>query len=251
MSKHVSIVVEDGVLSITLNRPEKKNALNQDMYAAMTAALEDAAGSTEIRAVLLTGSGDSYTAGNDIADFQQSYSEGAAASGASGFGDRLVRLEKPVVAAVNGLAVGIGATMLLHCDLVYASPAARFRFPFVDLGLVPEMASSLLLPRIVGYHRAAELMLLGGFCSAEEAREIGLVNRVLPATELLPHARGAAKALAGKPLGALAKTRALLRGDLADVIARKQQETEIFQQCRQSPEAQAIFRAFMTRSAAG
>ena len=249
MTDHVQIAANGGVMRITLNRPEKKNALTQAMYAAITSGLERAAASPDIRVVLFTGSGDSFSAGNDIADFQKSSPE-QATSGAMRFGDQLVIMEKPVVAAVNGLAVGIGATMLLHCDLVYAAEGARIRFPFVDLGLVPELASSLMLPRLAGYQRAAELMLLGGFCSAEQAHEIGLVNRVLPDSELLDHALGAARTLAAKPAIALARTRALLRGDLSPILERKQQEAEIFQQCRQSPEAQAIFRAFVERSAA-
>jgi enoyl-CoA hydratase/carnithine racemase len=247
MNEHIRTSIEERVLCITLNRPEKKNALTQDMYAVMTAALEEAASADDVRAVLITGSGDSYTSGNDIKDFQRPSSD-QSGPGPLGFGDRLLRFQKPVVAAVNGLAVGIGATMLLHCDLVYAAQDARFRFPFVDLGLVPELASSLLLPRLAGYHRAAELMLLGGFFTADEAKEIGLVNRVLLPGTLLDHAMGAAKALAGKPPEALAQTRALLRGDLAPLLARKQQESEMFDQRRRSPEAQAIFAAFMARS---
>jgi enoyl-CoA hydratase/carnithine racemase len=247
MDEHVRTSIEERVLCITLNRPEKKNALTQNMYAVMTAALEKAVSSDDVRAVLITGSGDSYTSGNDIKDFQRP-SSGQPGPGPSGSGDRLLRFQKPVVAAVNGLAVGIGATMLLHCDLVYAAQNARFRFPFVDLGLVPELASSLLLPRLAGYHRAAELVLLGGFFAADEAKEIGLVNRVLPPEALLDHAMGAAKALAGKPPEALAQTRALLRGDLAPLLARKQQESEMFDERRRSPEAQAIFAAFMARS---
>ena len=187
MNQHVRIVIEERVLCITLNRPEKKNALTQEMYAVMTTALEEADSSDDVRAVLITGSGDSYTSGNDINDFQR-LSSGQSGPGPLGIGDRLLRFQKPVVAAVNGLAVGIRATMLLYCDLVYAAQDARFRFPFVDLGLVPELASSLLLPRLVGYHRAAELMLLGGFFSADEAKEVGLVNRVLPPGPLLDHA---------------------------------------------------------------
>jgi enoyl-CoA hydratase/carnithine racemase len=240
-------VIEDRVLCITLNRPEKKNALTQEMYMVMTAALEEAANSDDVRAVLITGSGDSYTSGNDINDFRGP-SSGESTVGPLGFGDRLLRFQKPVVAAVNGLAVGIGATMLLHCDLIYAAQDARFRFPFVDLGLVPEMASSLLLPRLVGYHRAAELVLLGGFFTADEAKEVGLVNLVLPPGALLDHAVGAAKTLAAKPPEALAQTRSLLRGDLAPLLARKRQESEIFEQRRRSPETQAIFAAFITRS---
>jgi enoyl-CoA hydratase/carnithine racemase len=244
MAEHVRTAIDGGVFCIMLNRPEKKNALTPGMYAAMTAALENAAVADDVRAVVMTGTGDSYTAGNDITGFQRSSSD-QPVSGASGFGDRLLRFEKPVVAAVNGLAVGIGATMLLHCDLVYAAQGVRLRFPFVNLGLVPELASSLLLPRLAGYHRAAELMLLGDFFSVEEAKEVGLVNRILPPEELLDYAMNAAKLLAAKPPEALAQTRALLRGDLAALLEHKQREEQIFEQRRRSPEAQAIFAAFM------
>jgi enoyl-CoA hydratase/carnithine racemase len=159
----------------------------------------------------------------------------------------MVRFGKPLIAAVNGLAVGIGATMLLHCDLVYASEGARFRFPFVDLGLVPELASSLLLPRLAGYQRAAELFLLGGFFSAEQAKEIGLMNRVLPPADMLGHALQAARAIAEKPPQAVAQTKMLMKGDLASVLAHKAKEQTLFAERRQSPEAQAIFAAFLAR----
>ncbi len=240
MTEHIRIESDDGVLCMTMDRPQKKNALTPDMYAAMTAALEQAAGSDAVRAVLITGTGDSYTAG-----------AGRLRAASSRTIIRLLptwRVHSTIVAAVNGLAVGIGATMLLHCDLVYAAQNARLRFPFVNLGLVPEMASSVLLPRLAGYHRAAELMLLGDFFTAEEARDIGLVNRVLPAEKLLDHAMDAAKALAAKPREALRQTRALLKGDLAAVLERKQRETEIFEERRESPEAQAIFAAFLGRA---
>jgi len=242
----VQVSAENSVLRITLNRPEKKNALTRAMYAAMTDALEQATSSEQVRVVLLTGSGDSFTAGNDIGDFRES-AAGDSTSGASAFGDCIVRFDKPLVAAVNGLAVGIGATMLLHCDLVYASEGARFRFPFVDLGLVPELASSLLLPRLAGYHRAAELFLLAGFFSAEEAKEIGLVNRVLPTAVMLGHALETARVIAEKPPLAVAQTKALMKGDLAPVLAHKAREQALFQERRRSPEAQAIFTAFLAR----
>ena len=247
MTDHVQISTEDGVLRITLNRPEKKNALTRAMYFAMVDALEQADRSETVRVVLLTGSGDSYTAGNDISDFQRSApAEGP--SGASVFGDRLVRFTKPIVAAVNGLAVGIGTTMLLHCDLVYASEAARFRLPFVDLGVVPELASSLLLPQLAGHHRASELLLLGRFFSAEEASAIGIVNHVLPAADLLPRALEAAQTIAAKPPQAVAQTRALIKGDVEPVLARKAWESAVFEERLRSPEAQAIFAAFLARA---
>lgn len=242
---HVLVSTQDGVMRVTLNRPEKKNALTRAMYDAMADALRRAAAEDAVRVVLLTGSGDSYTAGNDLGDFQRARAAGEA-SGGSSFGNEIVRFGKPVVAAVNGLAIGIGATMLLHCDLVYASETARLRFPFVDLGLVPELASSLLLPRLAGYQRAAEILLLGDFFSAEDARAIGLVNAVLPPDRLLDHALGAAHALATKPANALRQTKALLRGDRDALLARKSKEEAVFDECRRSPEAQAIFAGFFS-----
>jgi enoyl-CoA hydratase/carnithine racemase len=249
MTEHVQVSTADGVLTIRMYRPEKKNALTRAMYFAMDQALELAERTEDIRVVLITGSGDSYTAGNDISDFRQS-SPHEEPSGASMFGDRIVGFAKPVVAAVNGLAVGIGATMLLHCDLVYACEQARFRFPFVDLGLVPEMASSLLLPRLAGYHRAAELFLLGRFFSAAEAKAAGLVNHVLPPAELLGHALAAARAISAKSPQAVAQTRALLKGNIASILAHRSMEGAIFEERRRSPEAQAIFAAFIARTAA-
>jgi enoyl-CoA hydratase/carnithine racemase len=248
MTEHVQIDTADGVLRITLARPEKKNALTRAMYGAIVDALESAERDAAVRVVLLTGSGDSYSAGNDIADFRQTETAEATPGGASVFGNRIAGFGKPIVAAVNGLAVGIGATMLLHCDIVYAAEGARFRFPFVDLGLVPELASSLLLPRLAGYQRTAELFLLGRFFTAAEAKEIGLVNRVLQLADLMPHALEAARSIAGKPPQAVAQTRALLKGDLDAVLAHKAREEALFAERRASPEAQAIFAAFLARS---
>jgi enoyl-CoA hydratase/carnithine racemase len=149
------------------------------MYDIMGDVVARADSAHAIRVLLITGSGDSFTSGNDITSFQES-SQAGGGTRADGFIDRFARLKKPVVAAVNGLAIGIGATMLLHCDIVYAAQTARLRFPFVDLGLVPENASSLLLPRLAGYQRAADLMLTGRFFSAAEAYEIGLVRAFCP-----------------------------------------------------------------------
>jgi enoyl-CoA hydratase/carnithine racemase len=250
MTEHVRLEVSDGVLQITLSRPEKKNALTRAMYAALVGGLDLADRDSAIRVVLLTSSGDSYSAGNDIADFRIAETPAGASGGATQFGDRILRFTKPIVAAVNGLAVGIGATMLLHCDIVFAAEGARFRFSFVDLGLVPELASSLLLPRVAGFHRAAELFLLGRFFTAAEAREIGLVNRVLPSAELLPQALDVARAIAAKPVQAVAQTRALLKGDLAPILAHKAREDALFRERCASPEAQAIFAAFLARSSA-
>jgi enoyl-CoA hydratase/carnithine racemase len=247
MNDHVKVTENDGVLAITLNRTDKKNALTSEMYDIMGDVVVRADSADAIRVLLITGSGDSFTAGNDMTSFQQSGQAGGETR-AHGFIDRFARLKKPVVAAVNGLAIGIGATMLLHCDIVYAAQAARLRFPFVDLGLVPENASSLLLPRLAGYQRAADLMLTGRFFSAAEAYEIGLVSRALPAEELLEQATAVARTLATKPVQALAATRRLLKGDLDEILARKDQESAIFNERLHSEEAQAIFAAFLAGS---
>lgn len=250
MSEHIRTRLEEGVLTVTLDRPDKKNAITRDMYRAMTGALEHASRDDLVRVVLLTGTGDSFSAGNDIGDFQRTGAPGEEASPTTVFTDRIAEFDKPLIAAVNGLAVGIGTTMLLHCDLVYASEDARFRLPFVDLGLVTELGSSLLLPRLAGHHRAAELLLLGRFFTAEEARDIGVVNRVLPRAELVAYAADAARSIAAKPVQALRQIRALLKGDLEPVLARKRREAEMFAERLRSPEAQAIFAAFMQRGSA-
>jgi len=243
---HVTVTENDGVLAITLNRADKKNALTNEMYDIMGDTVARADSTDAVRVLLITGSGDSFTAGNDITSFRSGQAGGR--TRAHGFIDCFARLKKPVVAAVNGLAIGIGATMLLHCDIVYAAQAARLRFPFVDLGLVPENASSLLLPRLAGYQRAADLMLTGRFFSAAEAYEIGLVSRVLPGEALLEQATAVARTLATKPVQALAATRRLLKGDLDEILARKDQESAIFNERLQSQEAQAIFAAFVAGS---
>ena len=244
MTDHIQVTVDDGVLPAVINRPDKKNALTNEMYDALSEAAARANEDSAIRVLLITGSGDSFTAGNDITVFQHSGS-GGGGTRAHAFIDRFVGMSKPVVPAVNGLAIGIGATILLHCDIVYAADTARLRFPFVDLGLVPENASSLLLPRLAGYQRAAELMLTGRFFSAQEAHELGLVSRVLPADQLIEQAMATARDLAEKPVEALAATRALLKGDLTEVLVRKDKEGAMFSDRLRSSEAQAIFAAFL------
>jgi len=236
----------DSVLELRFNRPEKKNAITGAMYDTLTAALEDAGARPAIRAVLIAAEGDTFTAGNDIKDFL-GMSGGLAGAPASRFIHAIATFGKPLVAAVNGPAIGVGATLLLHCDLVYASPEASLSVPFVDLGLVPEAGSSMLLPARVGFAWAASLLLLGEPMDADAARIAGLVNAVVPAGALRDHARTKARKLAAKPPQALAATRALMRGEPSALHAQMRLESAAFSQALQGPEAREAFTAFLER----
>jgi enoyl-CoA hydratase/carnithine racemase len=246
MTEHVTIGREGDVLVLGLTRPQKKNAMTGAMYDALVeafaAADRDGAG-----AILIAGSGGSFMAGNDLADFLAA-AERPDALSAFDFVTALARLETPLVAAVDGVAIGIGTTMLLHCDLAFATPGAQFRLPFVDLGLVPEAASTLLLPRRVGLAKASELLLLGEPFGAEEALRLGLVNALVPADGLMAHALARATALATKPRAAVAATRRLIRGDRADVLAAIERESAAFRAALASPTAKAAFSAFLARA---
>src|ERR1700761_7702700 len=193
MTDHVVVSNTDSVLEIRFNRPEKKNALTRDMYEAVSAAFERADADPAIRAVLLTGTGDTFTSGNDVKDFQGANN---APRGGSRFLPALWSLQKPLIAAVNGAAIGVGTTMLLHCDLIVAARSARFVMPFTSLGLVPEAASSLLVPRLLGHQRASAMLLLGEPLDAATACEWGLVNRVVDDAALMDTAREMARRLA-------------------------------------------------------
>jgi enoyl-CoA hydratase/carnithine racemase len=202
----------EGLRRITMNRPEKRNALTRTMYAAMAETLREAATRATIRAILITGGPDCFTAGNDVLDFRaRADAPGEVASPARGFLAALRECPKPVVAAVAGVAVGIGTTMLLHCDLAYAGESARFSLPFVDLGLCPEGGSSLLLPQRAGTLLANELLMLAGAFDAATALRAGIVNAVLPDAALLAAAEDKARILAAKPPSAMDATKALLR----------------------------------------
>ena len=244
---NVLVEIRDGLLTVSLHRPEKKNALSLAMYTAMTAAMHAGQADPAVRAVLLQGTADCFTSGNDIADFVSGPTPERLAP-IFDFLTVLSTYEKPVVAAVNGLAVGIGTTMLLHCDLVCAGESARFQLPFVNLGLVPEAASSLLLPRLAGAHRAAELLMLGEMFSAATAREMGLVNRVTPDADCQAAAREFATKLVEKPAAALRLTKSLLKkGSAANVREVMAEEGQLFAQRLQSPEAGEAFAAFLER----
>jgi enoyl-CoA hydratase/carnithine racemase len=227
MSELVKVTQSEGICEIRLNRPEKRNAITFAMYAALTAAFAAAEADERVRALVLSGEGPGFCAGNDLHDFLA----GPDFSGAHpvmGFLKGLATLKKPLVAAVHGQTVGIGVTMLLHCDLVSAARNTQFSMPFVSLGLVPEAASSLLLPRLLGPQRAAELLLLGRQFDAATAYSYGLVNRVAEDNDALSEALVCANYLAHQPPIALAATRRLLRGDPAEILARMEEEARIF-----------------------
>jgi enoyl-CoA hydratase/carnithine racemase len=249
-SKDVTITREDGVAIIAITRPDKKNALTGAMYDQMSAVLSLSANEAAIAAVMFTGSDGVFTAGNDINDFL-AYRGEMSGSPALRFLKALARFEKPLVAAVDGLAIGIGMTMLLHCDLVYASATASLKLPFVDLGLTPEAGSSVLLPRRCGIARASELLLLGEEISAERAERFGLVNEVVPAQDLHAHALSKAKALARKPQKALAATRRMLRGDPNEMTMLMDKESREFASRLLMPEARAAFIAFTAKGRPG
>ena len=247
MTEFIQTRREGAIVSIALNRPEKKNAITAAMYGALAAALNRAATEEGVRVLLLHGLGGAFTAGNDLADFAAApprTDDGPA----SRFLREIAHFEKPLVAAVEGVAVGIGTTMLLHCDLVYAAPQTRFALPFVNLGLVPEAASSYLLPRIAGWQRAAELLMLGEAFGAEEALAAGMVNAIVAPERLLQTAMEAAQKLAGKPPFALRQTKRLMKQAQVDHIDRAMRdEARVFAQCLQSPEAKEAFAAFFEK----
>lgn len=230
------------------NRPQKKNALTGEMYSALCDALESGDKDDRIATHVFLGSSGVFSAGNDIGEFLRSaVGDNAVLKAVLRFIRLLPRVEKPMLAGVDGVAVGIGTTLLFHCDLVYATRAARFQTPFLDLGLVPEAGSSLLMPARLGYTRAFEMLVLGTVTDAEAMRESGLVNAIVAAEELDERTLAAAEALAAKPPVALAAARRLLRGD-KDVLARRiDQEAEIFSRQLQTGEAREAFQAFLEK----
>jgi len=250
MTEHVKIALEDGVLRIRLARPEKKNALTNAMYVAVGEALTRAESDPAVRVVLFEGEGDAFTAGNDIAEFA------AVAAGMRSrsemqthiFLEALARGTKPYVAAVHGLAVGVGVTMLMHCDVSYVAEDARLSTPFVNLALVPEAASTWLIPARIGYARAFQMFAFGEPLDGKTAAAMGLVTAALPAAEVQPKALAAAKALAAKPAGALQTTKKLMR-DSAAILAVMAREGEAFGDRLRTAEAAEAFRAFAERRA--
>ena len=244
-----NVVVETHgqVLSLTLNRPERRNAMTGDMYSALTEAILSAQNDPNIRAICLSGEGKGFCAGNDLADFMNA-PDMSESSPVLRFLNTLCTNQLPLVAAVHGAAVGIGTTVLLHCDLVYATSTAKFALPFVNLGLVPEAASSLLLPRIMGHVRAAELILLGDAFSAEKAYDYGLITAIVDENELREKALAIATQLAAKPPSAMRRSRALLkRATDEEVLSTLHVEVEHFGAQLKGPECREAFTAFFEK----
>ncbi len=242
-------VERDGAVQrIAINRPEKKNALTADMYSTLAEAVEQAEADTAVRVLLLHGKGDAFTAGNDLQDFLQKPWKGQANPPAVRFIHAVAKAKKPVVAAVQGLVVGVGTTILLHCDLVYAANDARFLMPFVNLGIVPEAASTVLLPLLIGRQRATELFMLGSPLTAQRAYEMGLVNEVVPPEQVLQTATTAAQALASKPSAALGACKDLMqRPYRAEVERALREEVEVISERLDSPETREALAAFLEK----
>jgi enoyl-CoA hydratase/carnithine racemase len=235
---------DDGILRIGINRPEKLNAINRQMYSDMAVALEQAEQDDSIRVVLIHGSATCFTSGNDLRDFAQDPPTGED-SPVFKFLVAISQASKPLVAAVNGPAIGVGTTMLLHCDLVYAGESAQFQTPFVNLGLCPEAASSLLLPQLAGYHRAAEMLLLGQPFGAARAYESGLVNGVFAGNKVFQHALSQVQQLAKQPPAAVRLAKRLMKNNSFEAVPEVMaEEGRCFIERLSSPEAAEALGAF-------
>ncbi len=246
MSGHIHITNADGILHLRMAREEKKNALTGAMYMSMVSAMKAANAEPATRVIVISAEGSMFSAGNDVMDFLKITSTMEEAPPAT-FIRAIATCEKPLIAAVNGAAVGVGATMLLHCDLVYASAEASLSTPFVNLALVPEAGASLLLPMRIGYQRAARMLLLAEPMSAQEALTAGLFNEIVPLDRLLDHAMAKAKILASKAPGSLATSRRLMRNGMDVLEAHMTEEMVLFGKALQSPEAREAFTAFMEK----
>ena len=248
MTDFVLTEINNRILTVRINRPDRKNALTHAMYTALGDAIEQADSDSDIRCVLFTGSNECFTAGNDLGEFASGLPGGFEETPVGRFLFLLANATKPVVAAVNGPAVGIGTTMLLHCDMVFAGNNARFQMPFASLGLCPEGGSSLLLPSWIGRVRAAELLMLGGAFSADDAYRLGLINRVCDSADTETAALEVCQQLASQPPAAIRATKKLLSGPThAELKATMLAEGELFGERLKSPEAAEAFRAFMQK----
>lgn len=257
MTTYIEDQRESYIQTIRINRADKKNALTPEMYLAIAEALRSAQSDKKVRVTVLTGSGDSFTAGNDIGDFvttsnapkgEKSITQGQAPFPA--FLAALMAADKPVIAAVNGLAIGVGTTMLMHCDLVYAADTARFSLPFVNLGAVPEAGSSVLIPNMVGRMRAMELFLLGDQFKAPQAKQMGFVNEIFPADQLMHEVMAIAARLAAKPPSAVRETKRLVRENGALLEKAIREEGRTFDAQLRTPESKEAMKAFAERRAA-
>ena len=243
----ILIDTTNGVMTITLNRVDKKNSITADMYASMADGLAAAEADAAVRVVVFQGHETIFSAGNDIGDFLNA-KPSAGDAPVFRFLRGIATFPKPLVAAVCGPAVGVGTTLLFHCDLVYAGDNAAFSMPFVNLGLCPEAGSSLLVPQMMGYHRAAEALMLGEPFMAEAALEVGLVNRILPPTEVNDMVQTLARRLATKPIGSLIETKRLMKkGQMEQVLAQIEEEGANFARLLQEPAAKEAFTAFLEK----
>ena len=243
----ITINKADGILTIGFDRPEKKNAITSAMYQTMADALKEGDSNPKVRAIMLIGLPGVFTAGNDLEDFLKNPPQGENSPVAQ-YMHALSHASKPVVAAVSGAAVGIGTTLLLHCDLVYAADDAKFAMPFSQLGLCPEFASSLTVQRVAGYHRAAEKLLLGEVFKADEALAMGIVNKVLASADLLPYARAQALKLVALPAASIRATKQLMKQDQqAQNVAKMVEEMQFFSAMLKAPEAKEAFSAFLEK----
>jgi len=245
---HIRTELHEDILRITIDRPEKKNALTVAMYTALAEAVEQGEANPEVRVMLLHGNGDSFTAGNDLEDFMKNPWKGQEVPPAVRFMLAVAHAKKPVMAAIHGSTVGIGVTILLHCDLVYAADDAKLVMPFVNLGIIPEAGSTLMVPALMGHQRAAELLMLGAPISAQRAYELGLVNAVVPPDKLLETAMGVAQALAEKPAAAVRVTKELMKKPmLAEVERVIQAELQVLAERLSSPECREALMAFLQK----
>lgn len=250
MTGHLIVTDEDATRVITLRRPEKKNAITQDMYRAMSDAIDTAQNNPDIRCIIITGGSGAFTSGNDLEDFLNDGTDQTGkprASNAVKFLYSLAQNVKPIIAAVDGIAIGIGTTMLFHCDYVLASTTANFSTPFIYLGLVPEGASSLLMPRTMGHQRAFAALVMGRSISAEDARVAGFVNVVVAPGQTEVEARKVARDICALPAEAVAISRKLLKLPPEDLTRRIDQESHLFGERMRSKEAIAAFKRFFAR----
>ncbi|MCK1388099.1 enoyl-CoA hydratase-related protein [Bradyrhizobium sp. 21] len=250
MAEHIIVTDEGATRIITMRRPEKKNTLTQDMYLAMSDAIDSAQSNPAIRCLILTGRSGVFTAGNDIGDFLKAATEAQDAGRPRNsviFLHSLVNNTKPIIAAVDGIAIGIGMTMVVHCDYVIASTTTTFSSPYIQYGLVPDGATSLVVPHMVGHQRAFATLLMGREMSAEAAREAGLVNQIVPPGHAVVEAQKVARQICALPAEAVAISRKLLRPPTEDIERRISQENHFFGQRMRSPEALAAFQNFFAR----
>jgi enoyl-CoA hydratase/carnithine racemase len=254
MTEHLIVSDEESTRVITLRRPEKKNALTQDMYRAMSDAIDTAQNNPGIRCFIITGGSGVFTAGNDLQDFLKDGSDSRSAefrsSNALKFLHSLAHNTKPIIAAVDGIAIGIGTTMLFHCDYVLASTTATFKTPFIHLGLVPEGASSLLFPRTMGHQRAFAALVMGRTMHAEDARMAGFVNEIVAPGHTEVEARKVAREICALPAEAVAISRKLIKLPPEDLTRRIDQESHLFGERMKSQEAVSAFKAFFARKKA-